>query len=68
MPIATITPITAITSAIPNTDPTLGAFNNLTATRWNVYVPATEGASVALRTENLATPLTTSVDVFVPGA
>jgi hypothetical protein len=59
---------TAITSAIPNTDPTLGAFNNLTATRWNVYVPATEGASVALRTENLATPLTTSVDVFVPGA
>jgi hypothetical protein len=59
---------TAITSAIPNTDPALGAFKNLTATRWNVYVPATEAAAVATRVANLATPLTTSVDTYVPGA
>lgn len=58
---------TAITSAIPNTDPTLGAFNNLTATRWNVYVPAPEAADLSTRTANLATALTTSVTPFVPG-
>ena len=59
---------TAITSAIPNTDPTLGALNNLTATRWNVYVPGTEAPDVATRVANLTTPLTTSVATFVPGA
>jgi hypothetical protein len=59
---------TAITSAIPNTDPTLGAYNTLTATRWNVYVPATEPADVATRVANLGAPLTTSVATFAPGA
>ena len=59
---------TAITSAIPNTDPTLGTFKNFTSTRWNRYVPATEAADVAIHVANLATPLTTSVATFVPGA
>jgi hypothetical protein len=59
---------TAITSSIPNTDPTLGTFNTLTATRWNVYVPATEAAAAASHAANLGAPLTTSVAPFVPGA
>ncbi|MDH5238765.1 MAG: hypothetical protein OEW85_14230, partial [Acidimicrobiia bacterium] len=58
---------TAITSSIPNTDPTLGAHSTLTSTRWNVYVPANEQADVAARVANLATPLTTTVEPFVPG-
>jgi hypothetical protein len=59
---------TAITSAIPNTDPTLGAYNNLTATRWNLYVPAPEAASVPVRVASLGAPMTTSVTSYVPGA
>jgi hypothetical protein len=59
---------TAIVSAIPNTDPAAGTFNNLTATRWNVYVPGSEPADVQTRVTNLTTPLTTSVAAFVPGA
>jgi hypothetical protein len=58
---------TAITSAIPNTDPTLGTFNSFSATRWNIYVPATEPADVATRVTNLSAPLATSVTAFVPG-
>ena len=59
---------TAITTAIPNTDPTLGTFNSFSATRWNVYVPATEAADVATRISNLSTPLATSVTAFVTGS
>ena len=41
---------TAITSAIPNTDPAIaGSVATLTATRWNVYVPAGESTSVPLQ-------------------
>ena len=46
----------------------VGAVNNLTATRWNVYVPATDGASIGTRVANLGTPVTTTVAAFVPGA
>jgi hypothetical protein len=59
---------TAVTSAIPNTDPTLsGGVSTLTATRWNVYVPAGQAPAVARHVENLTAPLTTSVTPFVPG-
>lgn len=44
----------------------LGAYNNLTETRWNVYVPAPEAADVSTRRANLATALTTSGTPFVP--
>ena len=60
---------TAIASTIPNTDPTLGAYNDLTATRWNVYVPAAEARRRRhARVANLGAPLMTSVATFVPGA
>jgi hypothetical protein len=60
---------TAITSAIPNTDPTLsGGVSTLTATRWNVYVPAGQTPTVARHVENLTAPVTTSITPFVPGA
>lgn len=59
---------TAITSAIPNTDPAIGAFQNLVATRWNVYVPASAAADVTTHVANLGAPLTTTVATFVPGA
>jgi hypothetical protein len=60
---------TAITSAIPNTDPTLaGTVFNLTATRWNVYVPTPQAAGVGDHVANLGAPLTAAVAPFVPGA
>ncbi len=60
---------TAITSAIPNTDPTLsGGVSTLTATRWNVYVPAGQAPTVGRHVENLTTPVTTTITPFVPGA
>ncbi|MEQ1785455.1 MAG: hypothetical protein ABL966_00260 [Acidimicrobiales bacterium] len=55
---------TAITSAIPNTDPTLGVTNVLTATRWNVYVPSTLPAEITTHVANLGAPLTTAVAPF----
>jgi hypothetical protein len=58
---------TAITSSIPNTDPTLGAFNTLTSTRWNVYLANGEEGDVARRVENLLTPLTLSVAPYPSG-
>lgn len=59
---------TAITSAIPNTDPVSVPFNHFTATRWNVYVPASEPPDVSARVANLTTPLTTSAAPWVPGS
>lgn len=58
---------TAISSSIPNTDPTLGSFSTFVGTRWNVYVPASQPAEVGLHVANLGAPLTTSVTTFVPG-
>lgn len=56
----------AITSLIPNTDPTIaGPVATLTATRWNVYGPAGESTSVPLQVENLANPLTTTVAPYL---
>jgi hypothetical protein len=53
---------TAITSAIPNTDPSVaGSVNSFTATRWNVYVPSHDGAEITRHVANLGTPLTTAV-------
>jgi hypothetical protein len=60
---------TAITSAIPNTDPTLsGSVHNLTATRWNLYVRPQDDLSVDWRVANLTTPVTVAIAPFVPGA
>jgi hypothetical protein len=59
---------TAITSAIPNTDPTLpGTVHHLTATRWNVYVPTRGDPTVARHVANLTTPVTVATTPFVPG-
>jgi hypothetical protein len=59
---------TAITSAIPNTDPTLaGTVASLTATRWNVYVVPGEDPGVSWRVASLTSPVTTSVTPFLPG-
>jgi hypothetical protein len=49
---------THITSALPNTDPAMGAANTFTATRWNAYVPAGEKAGVARLSANATTPVT----------
>ncbi|MGQ0832400.1 MAG: hypothetical protein ACT4OV_12060 [Microthrixaceae bacterium] len=59
---------TAITSSIPNTDPTAISFNTLTATRWNVFVPSPAAPDVPALVANLGAPVTTSVSAFVPGA
>lgn len=54
-----------VPSSIPNTDPAAtGLVNSLTATRWNVYVPGSEAASVNRHTANLTFPLTTSVTAY----
>jgi hypothetical protein len=59
---------TAITSAIPNTDPAAtGTVNNLTATRWNVYVPKHLSPTVAWHVANLTTPVAVATAPFVPG-
>ena len=57
---------TAISGGIPNTDPTLTAPSTFVGTRWNVYVPASEPAEVALHVANLGTPLTTDVTAWAP--
>jgi hypothetical protein len=60
---------TTIASAIPNTDPAAsGTVNNLTATRWNVYVQPRDDDAIGWRVANLTTPVTTVVAPFVPGA
>ena len=55
---------THITSAIPNTDPAMGAANTLTATRWNAYVPADEPARVARLSANATTALTAETAAY----
>jgi hypothetical protein len=42
--------------------------NNLTATRWNVYVQPRDDDAIGWRVANLTTPVTTVVAPFVPGA
>ena len=59
---------TAITTSIPNTDPTAASFNTFTATRWNVFVPAPDAPDVPALVANLGAPVTTTVSAFVPGA
>lgn len=54
-----------VTSSIPNTDPSAtGTVYSFTGTRWNVYVPAGQGAAVTLHTDNTTNPLTTLVSAY----
>ena len=59
---------TAITSPLPNTDPTLGAFNNVVATRWNLYAPGTETPDIDRQVANLVAPVTVVLTAFAPSS
>jgi hypothetical protein len=57
---------TAVTSGIPNTDPTLPNPQTFTGIRWNVYAPPSTSLGTDVHVANVTTPLTTSVAPYTP--